>query len=99
MMILPNDGDGYGRPSDPIAAAKAAKRAAWLRLPKFIRVLLKRMKGRYPNPVPQEFQRRARMRRLAQQLRDCCIDFHEFSDAASEVEADYTKYCQVRRAP
>lgn len=98
MMILPNDGDGYGRPSDPIAAAKAAKRAAWLRLPKFIRVLLKRMKSRYPNPVPQQFQRRARLRRLRQQFCDGYIDFREFSDAADEVEADYTKYCQVRRA-
>ena len=79
-------------------AAKAAKRAAWLRLPKFIRVLLKRMKSRYSNPVPQEFQRRARLRRLRQQFRDGYIGLHEFGDAVDEVEADYTKKLEARAA-
>lgn len=46
-------------------------------------------KNKYPKPVPQKFQRQARLRRLRQQLRDGKITQEEHDASVRRVEKDY----------
>ena len=44
-----------------------------------------------PPPTPEKFQRKARMRRLKQQLRDGVITPCEFLDSGTLVREDYAE--------
>ena len=44
--------------------------------------------NRYPKPVPEKFQRQARLRRLRQQLRDGRITQEQHDTSARKAEKD-----------
>ncbi len=47
---------------------------------------------KYPRPTPEKYQRKARLRRLRQQLRDCKITSDEYLAARLSAEKDYKEW-------
>lgn len=45
-----------------------------------------------PPPTPEKYQRKARIRRLHQQLRDGVINTFEITEALKKVEKDYASW-------
>ncbi len=52
---------------------------------------MKREESKYPYPVPEKFQRKARLRRIRQQLRDGKISLTFWAKALIAIEADYAE--------
>lgn len=50
------------------------------------------MNNRYLSPVRPKYQRRARIRRLRQQLRDGSITSDQFHDSLKKVEEDHASW-------
>lgn len=63
--------------------------------PQAVRIVRKSA-SRYPKPVPEKYQRRARMRRLIQQWKRCEITFDDLDVALCEVVADHEEWLALR---